>query len=488
MLRNNLIRILNSFSRKEMTRFVEFSRSPYFNKHQEVGMLIDYLNKSYPDFNSQNCQRKVIYKSLFPQQKHNQSHLALLFTYSIRLLDKFLIQEQFKENIAYHKVLLLRNLRQRKQYKYYEKTMMSLENELETSQYKNSTHYNLRFLKASESDAYFTQRSKHENDDSIQLKQNNLDNYYLAEKLRDACEMIVRSNILKVNYSTGLLESVLSEVRRNIKYYETIPSISVYFHIYQMIVKTGHAYYFEALPVLQKYSSFFPYEELQNIYNYLQNYCIEQINKGESQFLKETFNLFKDQLDKELLMDENGFLDQWHYKNIVTTAIRLKEMEWAKQFIENYKERLHPEVVENAYTYNLASYYYSTKQFGQVLDLLVKVEYTDIQYNLGAKSLLLRTYYDLEENEALLSLTRSFKQYLNRNRLIPETRRQGMSNLIRFTNRACSIKANIGFDSKTKSQKELKKLMEEIQSKDPIINQDWLDSKIEELKRLIFKN
>lgn len=486
MLRNNLIKILNTFSRKEMTRFVEFTHSPYFNKHQEAGMLIDYLSRIYPNFNDQNCQRKVIYQSLFPKQKHNQSHLALLFTYSNRLLDRFLIQEQFKENNAYHKVLLLRNLRQRKLYRYYEKTMTVLEDNLESSQFKNSDYYNLRFLIAAEADAYFTQRSKHEKDDSIQLKQNNLDNYYLAEKLRDACEMIVRSKILEVNYSTSLLESVIAEVQKNLNYYETIPSISVYFHIYQMIVKEGHAYYFEALPVLQKYSSYFPKEELQNIYNYLQNYCIEQINKGESLFLKEMFDLFKDQLDKELLMDENGFLEQWHYKNIVTTAIRLNEMDWTKTFIEKFKERLHPEVAENAYTYNLASYFYSTRQLDKVLGLLVKVEYTDIQYNLGAKSLLLRTYYDLEENEALLSLTRSFKQYLSRNQLIPETRRNGMSNLFHFTNRASSLRANIGFDTKSKSQKELIKLVEEVQATKPIINQDWLDSKINELKSLIF--
>ena len=60
-----------------------------------------------------------------------------------------------------------------------------------------------------------------------------------------------------------------------------------------------------------------------------------------------------------------------------------------------------------------------------------------------------------------------------------------MSNLIRFTNRASLIKANIGFDSKSKSQKELKKLIEEIETTGPIINQGWLESKIEELKNLV---
>ncbi len=468
-----------------MTRFVEFSHSPYFNKHADVVKLIDHLNQTYPTFNPQNCDRKVIFQALFPQVPHNQNHLALLFTYSIRLIDKFLIHEQFKENTSFHKILLLRNLRNRKLYRHYEKTMQSLESELEDSPYKNRDYYNLHFLMAAEADTYFTQRSKHEKDNSIQLKQNDLDNYYLAEKLRDACEMKVRSKILEIDYSTGLLEPVIEEVEKKLDYYETIPSISVYFHIYKMIVNEGHAYYFEALPIVKKFGSFFPKAELQNIYNYLQNYCIEQINKGESRFLQEMFDLFKTQLGQELLMDDDGFLDQWHYKNIVTTAIRLNEMEWAERFIVDFKKRLHPDVAENAYTYNLAAYFYSARQLDKVLSLLVKVEYTDIQYNLGAKSLLLRTYYDLEENEALLSLSRSFKQYLSRNRLIPEMRRKGMSNLFHFTNRASSLRANFGFEPKSKSQKELNKLIGEIHATEPIINKDWLDHKIDDLKKSI---
>ena len=61
-----------------------------------------------------------------------------------------------------------------------------------------------------------------------------------------------------------------------------------------------------------------------------------------------------------------------------------------------------------------------------------------------------------------------------------------MSNLVRFTNRANSIKANIGFDSKQKSKKELEKLIEDLDATDPIINKDWLNSKVEELKNLVF--
>ena len=482
MLSNQLIQILQSFSKKEMTRFCEFALSPYYNKHKGVRALVGYLNRIFPDFKDKNCNRKVIFTHLFPKQKYDQNELALLFTYSTRLVERFLVAEEFKENQKFHKVLLLRKLRRKEYYKYYEKISSKFERELENNLYKDTEYFNIQFLKAAESDQYYAARSKHEKDHSIQEKQNNLDHYYLALKLRDSCEMIVRSRILKIDYSVGLLESLINEISRNLDQYANNPSIIVYYRVYQMIVNGQHQFYYDALPVIQQNSSAFTKSELHTIYNYLQNYCIEQINKGQRQFLKESFILYNDQLDKELLMDNSGFLSQWHYKNIVTAGIRLKEMEWTFNFIEKYKERLNPEVLDNAYTFNLASYYYSTNQLEKVLDLLLRVEYTDIRYNLGAKSLLLRTYYDLEEYATLSSLTKSFAQYLSRNKLIPENRKKGMSNLVRFTNRAFQIKSNLDFVSNKKSRKELSKLKSEMELTAIIINKNWLDQKISELE------
>ena len=40
MLNNKLIGLLQSFERREMTRFREFAFSPYFNKHEGVRALV----------------------------------------------------------------------------------------------------------------------------------------------------------------------------------------------------------------------------------------------------------------------------------------------------------------------------------------------------------------------------------------------------------------------------------------------------------------
>ena len=487
MVDNQLLKLLSSFSRKEMTRFTEFCRSPYFNKHQDVLALVEELNRCYPVFDEKNCQREVLFQRLYPGQPHDQPQLALLFTYTLRLSDHFLSQEQLKNSPNDQTILLLQQIRQRKQFKYYEKKIKKLESQLTNSPHRDSHFYRLQFLKAAEADAYYTQLSKREKDLNIQRKQDNLDHYYLSEKLRDACEMLLRSRILKIQYSTGWLDKILEEVTHNLEAYQDVPAILVYYHLYQLIRDEQNDQYKAIIPLVQYYADQFKQPELQNIYNYLQNHCIKQINKGSLQFLREAFELYKIQLEQALLLNDKGFLAEWHYKNIVTIGLRLREVEWIRLFLDQYRESLQPNIRENAYNYNLAAYHYAVKDYDQVLALLLAVEYTDTWYNLDSKSLLLRTYYDLDEYDAFLSLQQSFKQLIRRNKLISEFQRKGYEHLLRFTNRAFKIKSQFKLKQNAYLRKQVKKLITELAQANPVHNRSWLDSRIESIEHQIRK-
>ncbi|MDX1666964.1 MAG: hypothetical protein R3350_07035, partial [Saprospiraceae bacterium] len=180
------------------------------------------------------------------------------------------------------------------------------------------------------------------------------------------------------------------------------------------------------------------------------------------------------------------YLSEWHYKNIVTTGIRLGEMDWVHNFIEQYRESLEPEARENAYRFNLASYYYAVGHFDGVLELLTKVEYSDLRYNLGARALLLRTYYDLGEYEALRSLRDSFKQYLLRNKLMSDSRREGYYNLFKFTHRAALLKMRVDYSSAESLNKDLSRLKRAVDASDAIFNRPWLLEKIGEIEEEVF--
>ena len=484
MQNNKLIKLLKSFDRKEMTRFKAFVFSPYHNKHDEVQKLVAYFSAIFPDFSSRHCHREVIFQKLFPGTAHDQKKLAIIFTYTMRLAEKFLCQEQFEKETDFQEHFLLKHLRVKQHLTAFEKRLRNNEVQAEQVPVKESSWYYHCYTLATEADNFFKLAEERKRDDSLQRKQAFLDLFYLVETLKDACEMAVRSQILKETYHNPLQTPIINAVEQHFSVYNTEPLIAIYFRIYKMISSEDTQYYHNTLSTLSDVNHALPAEELKTAYNYLQNYCIQKINRGDASFLAEIFKLYKVQLQQELLLKE-GFLSEWQYKNIVTTGIRLGELQWVYQFIQDYHLKLPPESRDNAYRFNLAAYYYAAGELDEVLKLLTQVEYSDLRYNLDAKALLLRTYYDLNEYEALNSLAESFKQYLFRNKLMADNRRKGYQNLFKFTRRAASIRNNLAYVSAERSIKEIHKLQEEINKVTAIFNRGWLEEKVAGIQRYL---
>ncbi|MCF8244554.1 MAG: hypothetical protein K9J37_08330 [Saprospiraceae bacterium] len=486
MKNNPLIVQLASLSRKEMTRFVEFANSPYFNKHLQVRALAEYLSEIYPNFTDKKCERTFIFQKLNPGQPHQQSQLAIIFTYSIRLLEQFLIVESLaEEGRLEDKTLYFSQLRKRNLTNQL-KTDWESKNEnrtVETSEAdgKSSQFYEKRIRTATEQDAIAMQLGRTETQ-FLEEKQAYLDGYYLSESLRDACERIQRYRLLKTSPPAFAFFEKTREAL--IEMPETIrqtPSIDVYFQLYALLKTDELSQFPVCKATIREHENHFDREELQNLYNYLQNFCIQQINNGHQQFLGEIFKLYQLQLDSQLLFVD-GVLPEWHYKNIVTTGLRLEERAWVRDFIEKYSSMLAESVAGNAYSYNLAAWFYHVGKPEEVLPLLLQVEYTDLRYNLDAKSLLLRTYFDLEEEGALLAHADAFSQFVKRNKSLTDFQKKGYFNLIRFSQRAFKLKIKQDFAKQQKLEEGLQKLVADIGKTEPIFNRTWLEIKLKELR------
>lgn len=482
MKNNHLFSLIKTFDRKEMTRFKDFALSPYHNKHKDTQALILYLHKIYPDFRPKLIKRECLWKTIFPHQTFDYSKLALLFTYTWRLVEQFLVQERQNNSSDVFNLNLLYELRNRKQWPAYERQWKKSEYELNKRQKRDIEYYKYALNLAEEGNQSYIQQARRKEDFSLIEKERRLDQYYILEKLRDAVEMQVRRQILQGDYSERLLEAILQELKDNLDNYSDVPGIQVYYLLYQMMDQPSLSSYRKALGAFQANEAIFPIKEVAGIYIYFQNFCISRINKNEKIFLREIFNLYKDQLERNLL-HENGYLIEWHYKNIVTTAIRLEELNWVNVFIEDYKNALKVEARENAYSFNKAAYCYAIGDFDQVLNLLTQVEYHDFRYNLGAKVLLLRVYYERNEFEALDALVESFRQYLQRNRLMADSMKSGMYSVFRITRRIAKIKTSIKFTPPKKIMQSINKLSEDLDNTQTVFNRAWLEAKIEDLKK-----
>ena len=136
------------------------------------------------------------------------------------------------------------------------------------------------------------------------------------------------------------------------------------------------------------------------------------------------------------------FLPQFDYKNIVTIALRMKELSWAKKFIEEYKPWLRKEERENAYTYNLAHWHFHNRDYSKTLSLFQRVEFTDIYYQLDTRSIVLKTYFEQDDAEAFFYQASAFRTYIRRNKLVSDYQRVSYRNFIKFTGQLLRANGN----------------------------------------------
>ena len=202
-----------------MTRFKEFVFSPYLNKHEEVRRLVAYLSEVYPRLDEKKCKKELLYKSVFDSGKYSEKQLAPVLTYTQRLLEQFWAYEEFREDTYFQQYLYLRQLRMQQAFGPYERLFSELKENPEPTPCLGADQTLMRYLLAGEGERYWSQSNKPEFEGSFQKKQEELDEFYLTQKLKDACEAIFRQEMKRDEQPPRLLEAVLQEVEQNIEKY-----------------------------------------------------------------------------------------------------------------------------------------------------------------------------------------------------------------------------------------------------------------------------
>ena len=201
--------------------------------------------------------------------------------------------------------------------------------------------------------------------------------------------------------------------------YADIPAVAIYHQILLMLRKEDNEIHFRKLRRLAtEKAHHFKRQERREIYTYMINFCIQQANAGKIEYLEELLTTYKEALINSVLFDESNQMLPSTFKNIVAVGLRVEQFEWTRKFIGTYKKKLPQAYQNNAYTYNLAKYYYATGNHDKVMRMLQQVEYDDVFYNLDSKAMLLKIYYEQGETDSLFSLFDSFSVYLRRNKLI----------------------------------------------------------------------
>lgn len=464
--------MLSTLSKPDLNKLGEMVISPYFNKNKDVTRLYELLYEAFPDFPKDLIDRNVVYPKIFEGDDLNEQRLRYVMTDLTKLVEQLFVEKELHEDTLLTNQLLLSALQDHGLTKLSPTVIEKSRNILESYPFHDQYRFNHQFLLERDYYEYVASKRNIAVTENLEQILKNLDYYFIVNKLKFAAELINHTNVMAGESDPFFLESIEKYMQQTD--YLAEPAIEIYYLILKTLTHPDEeTHYFNLKAKLAANLDKFPQQELNDMYIFARNYCAKRINSGDTKYLSEIFDLYKTLIENQIIYI-NGYLSQWDYKNIVSVGLRLEEYEWVHRFIEDYRSQIKPEERENAYTYNLAIYHYHLGEYDKTLELLRDVEFTDVYYHLDCKSLLMKTYFELEEFEPLHSLMDAFYAYLRRNKMISNYQRTSYSNFLSF------VKKMIRY--RYKGPEKIKKLEESLEDISPIPNLSWIQKKLEMLK------
>ena len=484
MKNSKMIRMLSHMDALEIRRFTQFIQSPYHSSHEREQQFGELVLSEYPDFEEKSISKSSVFAKLFEREDYKEQKINDLMSYLVTAIHSFWLHEEFSRDDCQQRIYLLRSLRERKLNKEFLRQQNLLHRKLEELPHDKQYYFQL-FQLEHECDQYYLSSSARDHAEVLQKKVEALDIFYLSAKLRTACEMINRKIVLGTDYDVPQLEVLCSQVADHPRQYEDVPAVSIYYLILLGLLEPDAEQHFSDLVArLENESGAFSASEARELYDYAQNYCIRKINSGRPEYSEALFGIYQKLLDSKLILEE-GFLSQWDYKNIVAIGLRIHKYDWVRDFLEAGREWLRADSAEVAYPYNLAVYHYERGSFSETLKLLRGLPYTDLFYELGGRSLLLKIYFEQQEDELLQNTIKAFRLFLKRSKQISSYQQTIYLNLLRYTNKLCSLRARLQLSKTNKWSEALSQLRKQIESQKQIANLPWLLGQLAETEKLV---
>lgn len=475
MRSTKVYQVLSVLDKVEHNRLRKYLSSPYFNPNATLVVLFDILGADIfrKSGSAGVLSKEEVWDCLGLERSYDDVYFRRLCADLLKLTEGYLAQQLYEQDEAWRSVRLIEAVSQRKLEPLYSSAVRSaravVKKERPGGPFYHLRRYELERILYDLQNIISYNRLERSN---IEEMMEDLDQFYLAEKLKYYCIILGQRSFSTHDYESSLIEDILSHIASSQD--KVVPAVRIY---YQISLTQRHpdelSHYHELRALITAHIEAFPQQERYFIFNFALNYAIRRINRGHEDFLGEYYGVYREALELGVLFSD-GQLSPWHFRNIVGVALRLGHYEWADDFIGSYSEFLPPEKRDNAVTFNRATLYFYQKKFRRVIELLREVEYEELTYNLNSKNMLLLTYYELDEIDPLYSLMESFRVWLNRHKDIATPRRQSYQALISFTRKLTRIAPG--------DTRAIEKLRNEIGAhQTDIASEKWLKEKLEEL-------
>ncbi|HMQ80959.1 MAG TPA: hypothetical protein PKE39_16275 [Ignavibacteria bacterium] len=484
MIKSKAIELIKTFSEDEFRQFGLFTESPYFNREVIQVKFYQLLKKNYPKFEAKSFTKEKVFEKLYPGKDYNDGVMRNILSKLLELSQEFIALHNYRKKKIPYYTDLLNELSIRDTNTLFDKAEKEAWILLDNVQIKDDHYFrNLYYLKNIKLNRIRNQKST----------------LYLPEEIhKESSDALIKSFLIAVlknqislansNQKMFLLEE--DEMLKNLELYTESAlnkyNDSVYLKYcycsFQLALTREEKYYFELKKILNSFFTELHERDIKDIFTILTNFCYYKINSGNTEYRKEHFYLFKENIELGHYKGFRRFLEHIKYLNVTVTGLEAGETQWVKEFIEKYKQELDEQNRENAYNFCRALLFYNQKEYGNALTEASKVKTDDLSYKHQLKSLYMKIYFDMNETEPFYSHIDSYRHFLINEKRIPEQTKKNISSYITFTKKLYDLKNRLReIYKKDETEFNLSKLKQEITDSKNLINRQWLLEKASKL-------
>lgn len=462
MKKIRVIECIKSLDSKELKQLTKLINSSYFNEHKGTKDAYNHIIVSIKK--NKQLDREALHAVVFPNESYNSQRISNVLSYIMKLFEQFIVQH-YSLHLDFSKLSFLTFLDEKGLDSYYNKEAIQATKEAGHPLLSFYTHQLINKRQADRKKRTKTQSLEHSN--------SALDFFYFKEKFKLGCKMLSQKNVISSDFNFQLFDELEKYFDQNSDNLLDYFPMKLYFISYKMIKYDDTQIYLKVKNEIRLNGETLDTEDRQEVYAYLQNFSIKKINNGHTDFLNELFQIYQEIIGNEVIFSK-GYLSQWEYKNIITAGCRLKKIKWTRNFIEVYKDKLKLDSRDNAYKFNLASFYNTLGKHHDTLSVLRNVQFSDIYYHLNTNVILIKTYVALQEHELLRNLLDTFRIFVLRNNKVSSYQKKLYKNLIRYVRKLSLLEEKKTLISHFEYLEKKKHLHEQISSNKNTIAIDWL--------------
>ncbi len=461
MEKSRLIRLLRSFTPAELRNFKKYLRTPFFNQRSETLALLDVLEKSLRSGKAV-PEKTDAYRRIFGRDEHDDHRVRLAMSSLYKLAGQFLAVQDFLNDAPGYQRRLARVFHQRRLSDHARLALAEAGAAHERQPLRNADFLEEHYRLSLEKNRMAVDTQASELIDFQQLSKD-LDQAFLAQKLWHSCFMLSHQAVVNTNYDFGLLEAALEYAERSGAL--ATPAVALYYHCYRALTNPSEHAHFQAFKsLLLTHDQLFPPDERRDLFILAINFCIRQYNAGNSDYLHEQFDFYREGLAQKYFLTE-GVLSRYTYLNAASNGMALQELDWTERFIHEYRDLLPEAHRESLFSFNLARLEYQRRALGRALQLLQKTDYKDLPLSLAAKTLQLKIFYELGEFDLLESHVQAFGAFIRRKKALGY-HRTNYQNTLFYTQKLLEINR---FDKTAVAA-----LRAELENTGAVAEKDWL--------------